>query len=355
MKSTLKLAVVICLIYTAGFAQDEFFEPTTTIGGYGELHYNQKTVGEGETTKITDFHRFIIFYSHAWTESWSFKSEVELEHNFVKDGQGELELEQAYVNYHSEHFGIQAGVILPSIGFLNEYHEPPLFLSVERPEYAKYIVPTTWFGNGMALYGKFGSLDWKTVVMEGLNGDNISSKWDQGIRGGRQKGYKSNAEKLLYNLRIDYTGLLGLKVGGSFSTTEAIVSEEGKNNIEIQLSEAHAKLDKWNVVAVFEWGNIQYTNHVVKSSTGYYLDLGYNVSSLLKMEGKLIPWVRIADINPGIGHELESSKHYSKWMAGLTYKPINKVAFKVDYAVKTLADSEADETTMINFGVGYDF
>ena len=317
MKSTLKLTVVVFLIYTAGFAQDEFFEPTTTIGGYGELHYNQIKVGEGETTKIMDFHRFIIFYSHAWTESWSFKSEVELEHNFVKDGQGELELEQAYVNYHSNHFGFQVGVILPSIGFLNEYHEPPLFLSVERPEYAKYIVPTTWFGNGIALYGKFGSLDWKAVVMEGLNGDNISSKWDQGIRGGRQKGYKSNAEKLLYNLRIDYTGLPGLRVGGSFSTTEAIVSEEGQNNIEIQLSEAHAKLDKWNVVVVFEWGNIQYTNHVVKSSTGYYLDLGYNVSSLLKIEGKLIPWVRITDINPGIGHELESSKHYSNWMAGL--------------------------------------
>lgn len=355
MKSTLKLTVVVCLIYTAGFAQDEFFEPTTTIGGYGELHYNQKTVGEGETTKIMDFHRFIIFYSHAWTENWSFKSEVELEHNFVKDGQGELELEQAYVNYHSDHFGFQVGVILPSIGFLNEYHEPPLFLSVERPEYAKYIVPTTWFGNGIALYGKFGSLNWKAVVMEGLNGDNISSKWDQGIRGGRQKGYKSNAEKLLYNLRIDYTGLPGLRVGGSFSTTEAIVSEEGKNNIEIQLSEAHAKLEKWNVVAVFEWGNIQYTNHVVNSSTGYYLDLGYNVSSLLKMEGKLIPWVRITDINPGIGHELESSKHYSSWMAGLTYKPISKVVFKVDYAVKTPVDSEADETTMINLGVGYNF
>ncbi len=355
MKTILKMVFLWILTYTSGIAQDEFFEPTTTIGGYGELHYNQKKVGDGETTKIMDFHRFIIFFSHAWTEKWSFKSEVELEHNYVKDGHGELELEQAYVNYHSDHFGFQAGVILPSVGLLNEYHEPPLFLSVERPDYAKYIVPTTWFGNGIALYGKFGSLNWKAVVMEGLNGDNISSKWDQGIRGGRQKGYKSNAEKMLYNFRIDYTGLPGLRVGGSFSTTEAIVSEEDQNNIEIQLSEAHAKLDKWNVVAVFELGNIQYTNHVVKSSTGYYLDLGYNVSSLLKMKGKLIPWVRIADINPGVGHESENTKHYSKWMAGLTYKPLNKVAFKVDYSVKTPSESEINETTMINFGVGYDF
>lgn len=355
MKLTLKLAIVGCLTYAVGLAQDEFFEPTTTIGGYGELHYNHKQVGDGESTQTMDFHRFIIFYSHAWTEKWSFKSEVELEHNYVKDGHGELELEQAYVNYHSGHFGFQVGVILPSVGLLNEYHEPPLFLSVERPEYAKYIVPTTWFGNGVALYGKFGSLDWRAVVMEGLNGDNILSKWDQGIRGGRQKGFKSNAKKLLYNFRIAYTGLPGLRVGGSFSTTEAIVSEEGQNNIGIQLSEVHAKFDKRNIMAVFEWGNIQYTNHVAKSSTGYYLDLGYNISSILKMEGKLIPWVRISDINPGVGHESENAKHYSKWMVGLTYKPIDKVAFKVDYAIKTLADNGVDETTLINLGVGYNF
>jgi len=355
MNSILKLTIIVCLTYATGAAQDEFFEPTTTIGGYGELHYNQKKIGAGETTQTMDFHRFIIFYSHAWTDKWSFKSEVELEHNYVKDGNGELELEQAFVNYHSEHFGFQAGVILPSVGLLNEYHEPPLFLSVERPEYAKYIVPTTWFGNGFALYGNFGSFDWKTVVMEGLNGDNILSKWDQGIRGGRQKGYKSNAKNLLYNLRIDYTGLPGLRVGGSFSTTEAIVTEEDRQNIKIQLSEAHVKLEKRNVVAVFEWGNIQYTNNIVKSSIGYYLDLGYNVGPVLKLKGKLIPWIRMTDINPSIGHESENAKHYSKWMAGLTFKPISKVAFKVDYAVNTPGDSETDKTTLINFGVGYDF
>lgn len=355
MESKFKFIIAVLLIFGVSNAQDEFFDPVTTIGGYGELHYNQSTIGENNTSKTLDFHRFIIFYAHAWTEKWSFKSEVELEHNYVKDGQGELELEQAFVNYHTDRIGFQAGVILPSVGFINEYHEPPLFLSVERPEYSKYIIPTTWFGNGIALYGKYFDFDWKAVVMEGLNGDKILSKWNQGIRGGRQKGYKSNAEKLLYNFRVDYIGLPGLRMGGSISTTEAIVSGEGLENIGIQLLEAHGKYEKGDLIAVFEWGNINYRNHVAKSSSGYYFDLGYNLGSFFNIKSKLIPWVRMTDINPGKGHPLEKASHYRKWMMGLTFKPVDKVAFKLDYSIKSFALIEKDEVKLFNLGVGYYF
>jgi len=125
------------------FAQNEdFFEPKATILGYGELHYNQESKDNGPTAKSIDFHRFVWFLGYAWSEKWSFKSEVELEHNFVQGGQGELELEQAYINYHhADWFGFQVGVVLPSIGLINEYHEPPLFYGVERPEYNNRIIP----------------------------------------------------------------------------------------------------------------------------------------------------------------------------------------------------------------------
>ena len=110
-------------VFSLIMAQDDFFEPGYSIGGYGELHYNRAQTGDNEAMTTLDFHRFIIYYGYNWTEKWSFKSEVELEHNFVADGEGELELEQAYVNYHTDKFGFQAGVILPSVGLINEYHE----------------------------------------------------------------------------------------------------------------------------------------------------------------------------------------------------------------------------------------
>jgi len=166
-----RLVILAVAVFGMMFAQDDFFEPGYSIGGYGELHYNQSKTGEEDPTKKLDFHRFIIYYGYNWTEKWSFKSEVELEHNFVKDGQGELELEQAFVNYHTDKFGIQTGVLLPSVGIINEYHEPPLFVSVERPEYSKYVIPTTWFGNGFAAYGNVAGINWRFVLLEDMEGE----------------------------------------------------------------------------------------------------------------------------------------------------------------------------------------
>ena len=102
-------------------AQDEFFQPTKSIGGYGELHYNSNVQGDINATKKLDFHRFIIYYAASFTEAWSFFSEMELEHNFVNDGEGELELEQAFVEFRSDKGGFKAGVISVSYTHLRAH------------------------------------------------------------------------------------------------------------------------------------------------------------------------------------------------------------------------------------------
>jgi len=335
---------------------DEFFEPKTSIGGYGELHYNNTTTGTNPTNRTLDFHRFVMFYSHSWTEQWSFKAELELEHNFVKNGQGELELEQAYINYHhSAPFGFQVGVVLPSVGLLNENHEPPLFLSVERPDYAKYIIPTTWFGNGLSVYGRVKSVDYKLTVMEGLDASGISLS--SGIRGGRLKGYKSPADELLYNARVNYVGLPGLKLGFSVSTTTAM-GDNIQTDIPLNLIEAHTQVNLSNVVATVEYGNISYGKGNLETSTGYYADLGYNLSSMLNLKGDLIPWCRLSNVNTaaatGNGGDETKAYDFSKWMVGLTYMPIGQISFKIDYSIKTNALND-EETTAINLGAGYQF
>ena len=158
--------------------KDNFVESKTTIGGYGELHFNYQADAEGKRVKQAfDFHRFVLFFGHAFNERWSFKSEVEIEHNFVQGGHGELELEQAYIDWRpSELIGLQAGVLLAPVGYINENHEPVLFNAVERPDYQKYIIPTTWFANGVALYGASHGLEYKLQIMDGLNGDKIDAK-----------------------------------------------------------------------------------------------------------------------------------------------------------------------------------
>jgi len=71
------LVAIMLIINSTTFAQDDdIFEPKTTIGGYGELHYNNEKVDGKDGKKTLDFHRFVLFYGYAWTEKWSFKSEV---------------------------------------------------------------------------------------------------------------------------------------------------------------------------------------------------------------------------------------------------------------------------------------
>jgi len=339
----------VMIIATLAMAQDDFFQPGYTIGGYGELHYNRAQNGNDDPTIKLDFHRFIIYYGYNWTEEWSFKSEVELEHNFVSGGNGELELEQAFVNYHSNLFGFQAGVILPSVGLINEYHEPPLFISVERPEYSKYVIPTTWFGNGFALYGSMSGLNMRFVLMEDMEGEGIGA----GIRSGRGKGYKTTAYDWVKNISVNYTGIAGLRIGGSYTMNNAPIDNNPDSTVSFGLGEINLKYEANNIYAVMEYGNISYENNPsgYTSSGGYYLDLGYNVAGFVGLEGRLIPWFRYSDYNRGNDN---ADKHYTIQRFGLTYWPISSVVFKFDYGTHQ-TESADDVKTQINVGVGYNF
>ena len=57
----------VMIIATLAMAQDDFFQPGYTIGGYGELHYNRAQNGNDDATIKLDFHRFIIYYGYNWT------------------------------------------------------------------------------------------------------------------------------------------------------------------------------------------------------------------------------------------------------------------------------------------------
>ena len=353
----MKIRLMVIMAVFSLNAQDEFFQPTKSIGGYGELHYNSSAQGEMDATKKLDFHRFIIYYAASFTEAWSFFSEVELEHNFVNDGEGELELEQAFVEYRSDKGGFKAGVILPTVGLLNEYHEPPLFLSVERPEYSKYVIPTTWFANGIsANYKPMDGLKLRVALLEDLNGEGVGS----GLRSARGKGYKTTAHDWTKNFSAEYTGLPGLRLGGSYTMNNAPINDDPDTTANIALLELHAKYVAHNIYAVFEYGNINYdgTNHTpsYKSSGGYYLDLGYNIASMLNLKGKIMPWFRYSDYNRGTNDDgVVPSKHYTISRFGLTFWPVNEVVFKIDFGTKVTEDANVDDITQLNIGVGYNF
>ena len=356
------LLLIISLFISLSFA-DEFVESSTSLGGYGELHYDMEANdGDGSL----DFHRFILFVKHVFNDKWSLMSEIEIEHNMVgsyytdcyEDGDdtneactdggsldykgGYVAMEQAYLNYWSGDWGFKGGVLLVPAGVTNEYHEPPTFMSVERPEYNKYIIPTTWFDNGFAFYGNMGDFNWNFTMTGDLDGDGVGA----GIRSARMKGYKSTTADWTKTFQVSWTGMEGLKVGGSVTMNDA--PKDDGTSVGVNLTEINATYSKNNIYSRLEYGTISYDDNVVdgteiESSSGYYLDLGYNIADLVKCDGDLYLWTRTSAYNKDdMGDDTEIS------LFGVTFKPTNNISIKFETGSK-------DDDDIMRMGLGYMF
>ena len=59
----------------------------TSIGGYGELHYNRLDADDpARDLDQVDFHRFVLTFAHEFDDRIRFFSELELEHSLSGDG-----------------------------------------------------------------------------------------------------------------------------------------------------------------------------------------------------------------------------------------------------------------------------
>ena len=165
----------------------------TTIGGYGELHYNNLNAKDpARDVEMIDLHRFVLFFGHEFDDKTRFYSEVEIEHAFVADSggdtPGEVEIEQAFIEFDlRQDLYARAGVFLIPVGLLNETHEPTTFYGVERNDVENIIVPSTWWEAGAALNGRFGSgWNWDMAFTSGLQMPTTGSNAFR-VRSGRQK------------------------------------------------------------------------------------------------------------------------------------------------------------------------
>ena len=204
----------------------------TTIGGYGELHYNNLEQGDGTDIEEMDLHRFVLFFGHEFNERTRLVTELEVEHGGVEaDGSpldGEVEVEQAYVEMDfNDNISGKAGVYLLPIGILNETHEPPAFYGVERNPVENIIVPATWWAGGAAVTGRFANgISADFGIHSGLAVPTTGSSAFR-IRSGRQKISNASANDLAMTGRIKYTGISGLELAASLHFQNDITQESG--------------------------------------------------------------------------------------------------------------------------------
>lgn len=186
----------------------------TSIGGYGELHY------EGGSKDQIDFHRFVLFFGHEFNDRLRFASEFELEHAFSGEegeGPGEIELEQAFLQYDlTNQHRLNAGVQLVPVGILNLRHEPPTFFGVERNPIETNIIPTTWWEGGIGFSGILGTPDFSydLLASSGLNVPLTGAKAFL-VRSGRQRVAKAVAKTPSLTGRLRYTPIPGVELAAS--------------------------------------------------------------------------------------------------------------------------------------------
>ena len=149
----------------------------TTIGGYGELHYNNlddqnSHIGGDDSRDRADFHRFVLFLGHEFSDEIRFFSELEVEHSLAGDGTpGEVELEQAWVELDlNDQHRLRAGLDILPIGLINSTHEPNTFFGVERNRVESEIIPATWWEAGVGVNGELApGWNYHVVVHSGLS------------------------------------------------------------------------------------------------------------------------------------------------------------------------------------------
>ncbi len=332
---------------------------STTVGGYGELHYNNTSNGESgaarKEKRELDLHRFVLFVNHEFNDDIRFFSEFEIEHAIAGESKvGEVEVEQAYVQIDlNDNMKVNAGVFLVPVGIMNETHEPPVFYGVERNPVEKNIIPATWWEGGAMLSGNFASgISYDVAIHSGLNvqsnllnNDNTTNKKFSDIRSGRQKTGKAAARNLAATARVKYTGVSGLELAGTLQIQDDITQDSTDGVDGATLIEAHARYNVSNMTLTALYANWAIDGDDVKaagkdSQDGGYIEASYKVNPKFGVFVRQNAWSN------------DDAKDKSQTDVGFNYWPHEDVVVKFDYQAQ---NDDAGNNDGFNLGLGYQF
>lgn len=324
-----------------------------SIGGYGELHYNNlgNNKAGGSDKEMLDFHRFVMFFGYEYTNDIRFFSELEVEHAYSGEGKpGAVELEQAYVEFDlNDKTSAKGGLFLVPVGILNETHEPPTFYGVERNPVENKIIPTTWWVSGAELTGRFGQgFSYNLGIHEGLK---IDSTGSMAVRDGRQKSAKADAFDLATTARLKYTGIPGLELAATVQHQSDMSQSAGDNLGGGNLLEAHAIYTKgaFGLRALYATWDLDGSAPAANGAdeqTGWYIEPSYKLTNKFGLFARYNVW----DNQAGNSADTE----YNQTDVGFNYWPHEDVVIKMDYQTQD-APVGNDEYDGFNVGIGYQF
>lgn len=337
-----------------------------SIGGYGEVTYFDYR--GGPKADYSDMYRFVPYIGYRFTDNIIFNSEIEFEHGGAAGGSGEAIVEFAYMDFLiQDSFNVRAGHVLVPVGYINLKHEPTLFFSVNRPEIEKYIIPTTWHENGVLAFGSWSGFEYQAGVVNGMESTELGLDADSWMRGGRQKGAKAKSEDLAYVARLEYTGMPGFNIGGSYYIGDSAQTINGSYNAQMTLWEAHTEYNiaGFGLRALYTQGRLTDAADVSavgdaigEEANGYYVTLSYDIMTAFGIAGRSLPvFVRHSqyDLHAEVPQGFVRDEALNKTLTtiGINYKPISNVVLKADYQIRET--KAGDDVDMFELGLGWVF
>jgi hypothetical protein len=316
----------------------------TSIGGYGEMHYNNL-----DSKKEIDFHRFVLFFGHEFTDKLRMFSELELEHAVSGDGQnGEVELEQAYIEYDiTENQHIKGGVFLIPVGILNETHEPPTFYGVERNPVERNIIPTTWWAGGVEANGEIApGWSYDIAIHEGLK---TSAADSYKVRSGRQKTSEADANDLAGTGRLKWTGLPGVEVAGTVQY-QADITQGEANGGHAWLFEAHTDIQRgpYGLRALYAMWELDGDGPKAigaDQQEGFYVEPSYRFNDKFGIFARYNQWDNTAGSS--------SDSKMKQYNVGANFWPHPDVVLKADVQQQDNEGKKNDNG--FNLGIGFQY
>ncbi len=323
----------------------------TTLGGYGELHYNNlsNSISGKSAKKEIDMHRFILFVGHEFSKDIRFWSEMEVEHAQVTGSGGEVSIEQGYIEFDlNDSLQSRAGVLLVPVGFINETHEPPVFYGVERNNVEKYIIPTTWREGGVSLHGRISAFSYDLALHSGLN---ASSSSNYAVRSGRTAVRQAPAAAPAVTARVKWTGIPGLELGAAIQKQSHVAQGTDVNAGAATLLETHAvwQQNRFTLKALYAGWNLSGSG---PASVGANKQSGWYVEPSFKLSPKLGLFARYSTWDNQAGDNTDSA--YTQTDIGVNYWPHEDVVVKLDLQSQK-APAGKSAYSGFNLGIGYMF
>lgn len=339
-----------------------------SIGGYGELYYSNYThdgANTGSKDPFGDTYRFIPYIGYKFSDNIILNSEIEFEHG------NEVAIEQLYMDFILDPLAtIRLGHQLLPMGYVNLYHEPTLFNTVQRPDIEKQLIPSTWHELGLSVYGKSENFEYQIGAFAALDMNTTGASGKDWIRKARV-GNESDTgiENMAVVARLDYNGINGLQLGISGYTGKA-----GKANLPSKSQEGQMTMFDLHAVyqnegfkarALYTESHLtnanSYKTDMPESARGGYVNLEYNVLPFFAQTSQRLPLFFQYE-NYNLATSMANGSAFGNtetFTYGLNYFPHDQVVLKAEYLNRknknTATASSYFDEGIYSLGLGFIF